>query len=436
MESIKYTGQIPCHEGMPIHGICLDCNGAALCMTCLLTDHLSHGKNILTIPALVNKAHQSYLQQQTAKQAFRTDFNDVWNRKDESLTNLNAHIEQEKLKVTEVFAECQKLVLEKLQAIMGNILKDLDTQVGILKSNWEFYEEKCNSFNGGENAKNEVKSVSDIFEDLSAICDKTQLQKELNQLRMDASKRDADENLNTLKSQLVALGLKIKDTLSLKPSVSKALESVEATTNDIIQNILTKLSTEQQFCFPSHSLIKSLDIHPRMASNIVKSIADEEKLMSWLPTKPSKLSLLYRGSRDGFTGAAFHSKADNKQNTIVLVEATTGKIFGGFNDLTWNETNNYKSSCNCFIFSITDSEKYLIKTQSLAMGCCCSPREYIAFGGGHDFCLADGCNANLASYSNFGHSYDSRNMKKDSLTGSERNFTVREVEVYSLEILM
>jgi hypothetical protein len=432
MESLKYTGLIPCHEGMPIHGICLDCNGAAFCMTCLLTDHISH-ENLLTIPALVNEAHQYYIQLQTAKQALRTDFNEVWNGKDESLTNLNAHIEQEKLKVTEVFAECQKMVLEKFQAIMGSILKDLDSQVGIVKNNWDFYEEKCNSFNGGENAKNEVKSVSDILRDLSAICDKTQLQKELNQLRMDASKRDADENLDSLKSQLIFLGLKIKETPSLKPSVSKALESVKATTNDIIQNILAKLSTEQRFCFPSHSLIKSLDIHPRMASNIVKSIADEEKLMSWLPTKPSKLSLLYRGSRDGFTGTAFHSKADNNQNTIVLVEATTGKIFGGFSDVTWNETNDYNPSSNCFIFSVTDGEKYLNHTSEYATGCCCSSRHYIAFGGGHDFCLVDGCNDNPSSFSNFGHSYDSRNMKRDSLTGSENSFTVREVEVYSLD---
>ena len=37
-------------------------------------------------------------------------------------------------------------------------------------------------------------------------------------------------------------------------------------------------------------------------------------------TKSTKGDLLYRASRDGFTGQAFHSKCDGKGNTISIIK--------------------------------------------------------------------------------------------------------------------
>jgi hypothetical protein len=44
------------------------------------------------------------------------------------------------------------------------------------------------------------------------------------------------------------------------------------------------------------------------------------------------LSLLYRGSRDGFRGADFHAKCDDKGATVTIVKSTEGRIFGGYSD--------------------------------------------------------------------------------------------------------
>jgi hypothetical protein len=45
----------------------------------------------------------------------------------------------------------------------------------------------------------------------------------------------------------------------------------------------------------------------------------------------TRVSLLYRASRDGFTGEAFHARCDNKGPTLLLIRAKeSGNIFGAF----------------------------------------------------------------------------------------------------------
>ena len=47
-----------------------------------------------------------------------------------------------------------------------------------------------------------------------------------------------------------------------------------------------------------------------------------------------KLDLIFRASRDGGSGAAFHAACDNKGSTLTLVSAK-GKIFGGYISSSW-----------------------------------------------------------------------------------------------------
>jgi hypothetical protein len=57
----------------------------------------------------------------------------------------------------------------------------------------------------------------------------------------------------------------------------------------------------------------------------------------WLPGK--RFELLYRGSRDGMTPAAFHEKCDGKGATLVLVagqsEGQPVCVFGGYAGKSW-----------------------------------------------------------------------------------------------------
>jgi hypothetical protein len=59
----------------------------------------------------------------------------------------------------------------------------------------------------------------------------------------------------------------------------------------------------------------------------------------WLPDTGKRFELLYRGSRDGMTPAAFHEKCDGKGPTLVLVAGQSeGKpvcVFGGYAGKSW-----------------------------------------------------------------------------------------------------
>jgi hypothetical protein len=66
--------------------------------------------------------------------------------------------------------------------------------------------------------------------------------------------------------------------------------------------------------------------------------------------------LLWRGSRDGFTAAAFHRNCDGVPNTVTIVRDTHGNIFGGFTPLPWSGPEEAPflpdDTCKSFVFTI------------------------------------------------------------------------------------
>ena len=75
------------------------------------------------------------------------------------------------------------------------------------------------------------------------------------------------------------------------------------------------------------------------------------------------LSLIYQASRDGFKAKDFHLKCDGYLNTLTVIKASNGNIFGGFTTVDWGtpQSNNYyyyssyfKSDSNAFLFSLVN----------------------------------------------------------------------------------
>ena len=149
-----------------------------------------------------------------------------------------------------------------------------------------------------------------------------------------------------------------------------------------------------------------------------------------LNKKIKKYTLLFRASNDGFSASNFHSKCDGKNNTVTLVETLNGKRFGGFTDAAWDQSNNFKTGSNGFIFSLDDKSIYYNKNSNYNIYCYSDRGP--TFGGGHDFCIYDNCNSNDSSYDNSGHSYET-NGKKYALAGQNK-FLVKDYEVYLLEL--
>jgi hypothetical protein len=150
------------------------------------------------------------------------------------------------------------------------------------------------------------------------------------------------------------------------------------------------------------------------------------------------LSLLYRGSRDGFGAADFHAKCDDKDATVTIVKSTEGYIFGGFSDQSW-DGGCWKASSRAFLFSIVNPAGLAPMKLPLtgewnkcAIGCsfACGP----VFGSGSDLCIRDNCNTVKESYSYLRGSYTlpPGQNKMTFLAGSEF-FLVAEIEVFAVQ---
>ncbi|MDR3739883.1 MAG: TLD domain-containing protein, partial [Terracidiphilus sp.] len=99
---------------------------------------------------------------------------------------------------------------------------------------------------------------------------------------------------------------------------------------------------------------------PLTDSAILASVAPERiaeflrELTVWLPARA--YSLLYRGSRDGMTAAAFHRLCDGKGPTLVLVRCDKGWVFGGHAGASWHSPTGSViktiPSADAFLFSV------------------------------------------------------------------------------------
>ena len=139
------------------------------------------------------------------------------------------------------------------------------------------------------------------------------------------------------------------------------------------------------------------------------------------------IRLLYKASKNGDSGNAFHSKCDNERNTVTFVKAKNGRRFGGFTEKGWNSDGRWFIDLNTFLFSLDTKECYFYKEGSCMYGGSYYGPEW---GGGSDLYLDDNC---LSSNNNC--SRESINFeyygKKDCLSGGE-HFQIEDYETYQL----
>lgn len=136
----------------------------------------------------------------------------------------------------------------------------------------------------------------------------------------------------------------------------------------------------------------------------------------------SKVTLLYRGSRDGFRSSDFHKKCDLKGPTLVLVKSNEF-YFGGVNACDWEsyEKSSFgksTSSPGSFLFSLNKKTKHEI----------CINNEKFAIvrdessGPSFDLCISSSssCNTNNESHSELGNSYEKTSEFSKYLAGSKK----------------
>ena len=157
-------------------------------------------------------------------------------------------------------------------------------------------------------------------------------------------------------------------------------------------------------------------------------------------TKSTKGNLLYRATRDGFTGQGFHSKCDGKGITITIIKNNLNYVFGGFASSAWISSNyDFINDPNAFLFSlrrvgVSFKDKFTVKNAANALD------GHTSYGPtfGNDIHICDQSNTSTGSRSNFGHSYNLPNgytyegNAKEFLAGNYNQWTTTEIEVYQI----
>ena len=92
-------------------------------------------------------------------------------------------------------------------------------------------------------------------------------------------------------------------------------------------------------------------------SNIINNNGHWEILHDWLKEDGSdgEFSLLYRGTRDGLSGPAFHSKCNDKGCTLTIIETTDRKVIGGYSNAPWSSSGNWTAANKSFLFALSCS---------------------------------------------------------------------------------
>ena len=141
------------------------------------------------------------------------------------------------------------------------------------------------------------------------------------------------------------------------------------------------------------------------------------------------LNLLYKATIDSDKASVFHNKCDSAENSLVLIKSTNGKRFGGFTTCSWEGNSIEKKDDNAFVFSLDKMKIYDIIQGEDAIGC------YPKYGP-----VFLGCQIRI--YDEFftkggttfekGANYDTE--EDFELTGGLKNFQIKEIEVYSVEL--
>jgi len=164
---------------------------------------------------------------------------------------------------------------------------------------------------------------------------------------------------------------------------------------------------------------------------------EESILLSFLPKgKQSKVTLLYRGSRDGFGANDFHSKCNGKGATVTIVLSDGfNHVFGGFTNVTWNSANNWVRDERAFVYLLRSGkgdkpQKWNIKSGQEEHAISDLSNHGPAFGAGRDISIVKNCNSVKDNYCNpTSYSGPSNN----AVMAGAFKFKVKEIEVYLVE---
>ena len=319
----------------------------------------------------------------------------------QQLQELNA-LKQQVSEAQYLKAQLSQLNSLRQQAAEIDMIKSQLTELGTLK-------QKLNELNKTKNQINEINNLKNEFQQIN------ELKKKLNELNNIKNKTLEENELKEKIKYLEKIKLQQEQEI-------KVLRESQAQIQQIQQNVSQGLESRQlyfqeksqQFC------VKGDIIHnPQELELITRKINKSNKKLT--------LNLLYKATADSDKAEAFHNKCDQAQSTVVLIETDKGKRFGGFTSCKWAGECLEKKDEQAFLFSLDKMMTYDNIPGEEAIGC------YPNFGP-----IFMGCQIRIYdnAFTKGGTTFErglNFNTEEDyELTGGDRTFNVKEIEVYEV----
>ena len=321
----------------------------------------------------------------------------------------------------------QTFTSQKKQIQVQNTLQDLElqklkNQIGEIASLKKQLAE-LNSLKAKVAELNSVKSQLGELNDLKQQVGKMNIIKkqieELNSLRTNKTTTDLlKKRMEELEKTRLEYEKQIK-TLREKPQIPEKIliKSSKAA------KIESRGLESKQITFED----KSKQIAVR--GEIIHSTDELELLIRKINKSNNRLTLtlLYKATADSDKAEAFHEKCDDARSTLVLVETTKGKRFGGYTTCSWSGDGLDKKDEDAFIFSLDKMKIYENISGEDAIGC------YPKYGP-----IFLGCQIRIFddAFTKGGTTFEkglNYNTEEDyELNDGEREFIVKEIEVYEV----
>ena len=140
-------------------------------------------------------------------------------------------------------------------------------------------------------------------------------------------------------------------------------------------------------------------------------------------------NLIYKATENSDKAQAFHERCDQAKNTLVLIETSENRRFGGFTTCDWSGNQIEKNDENAFVFSLDKMKIYDIVPGQPAIAC------YPNYGPIFLNCqikINDDVFTNGGSTFCKGQNYQTE--EDFELNGGNQDFQIKEIEVYEIEL--
>ena len=364
--------------------------------------------------------------------------NEVYKTDHNSLTNENTVLKNEAdncKKQMLLFQNQNKALLEEnnlLKKQLEGYNKDLDNVENQNDEIRKMYEDLQNEYNQyraqtedmnkeNEILRGQIEELNNNFTMINSELDNIRKENEIFKSNLEQQKKDLNEDMvNKLIEENNELRKSAEENEYLKKQIEELKIKIQNTnTNTNNNNDQEAPRPEEEEDEEKGEIIHDMKELELITDKINKGNSNQKII----------INLLYKASVDGDKAAIFHEKCDQAKSTIVLIETLNGKRFGGFTTCSWSGNCEDKNDPQAFIFSLDKMETYDNIPGDEAIGC------YPKFGP-----IFLGCQIKIFdnAFSKGGTTFEKElnfNTKEDyELTGGDRVFQIKEIEVYEVVI--